>query len=131
MRIWMFLALSVFACGERPINDDPMEALRAKVEDQCQRFCEFSQQCSPYFEEANPGGIPECFEKCVVLIGWYVQGECGEVFWDYEECRMTLTCEQLDSHVRGNWFSDETAPCRDEAMERAYGVCHVEYLDEQ
>lgn len=91
VRAWILLAAmaALAACSNRPVEDEG-ENHRHLAEEYCHDWCAFWYDCEPAF--ANEP-VAECRASCEGSQSWDWTDECGDIMWEYLECRASLSCE--------------------------------------
>lgn len=82
-------ALLVVGCSERRVEEE-RESHRHLAAKYCEDWCTFWTACEPTLADWP---VSDCRESCEGDEAWDWTDECGDIMWEYLDCRASLTCE--------------------------------------
>jgi hypothetical protein len=101
-------------CSARVVEDEEEDrSHRHLAAEYCEQWCTFWYGCEPVFE-GRPVSV--CQESCESDEAWDWTDECGDLKWEFLECRLSLECEEArdDPEVPGT--DDPCQPHVDELL---------------
>lgn len=100
----LVLAAAVLGCSAREVEEEG-ESRRHLAAQWCEDWCTFWYDCDPTYE-----GRPtdECRENCEADDDWDRTDICGDIRWEYRECKASMTCEE---HLQA-MDAEEVWPCQ-------------------
>lgn len=82
-------AALLVGCSERRVEEE-RESHRHLAAEYCKDWCTFWTACEPTLADWP---VSDCRESCEGDEAWDWTDECGDIMWEYLDCRASLTCE--------------------------------------
>lgn len=86
----LFLLLAA-ACSAREIEEEG-QSRRHLAAQWCEDFCTFWYDCEPLFADLP---VEDCQASCEDDEAWDWTDHCGDLKWEYRQCKAEASCEEL------------------------------------
>jgi hypothetical protein len=118
-RVVVLVCLAGIACGPEPAKESHRHLAAAW----CRQNIELRETCGA---NAPIDLIDEGLQvKCEGNSAWDWTDECGDLFWAWQECKHSVSCEEFPYIGNAGMIEGEPSPCAEEQL--AFRVDRCKY----